>query len=42
MNEIPFKDFVKPTTDAINNILKLDALNIKRNSVDFAKTKGGK
>ena len=42
MNEIPFKDFVKPTTDAINKILKLDALNIKRNSVDFAKTKGGK
>ena len=42
MNEIPFKDFIKPAEQAIDKILQFDALNIKKSPVDFAKTKGGK
>ena len=42
INSIPFKDFVKPCEMAIEKILKLDALNPKKSSVDFAKVKGAK
>jgi len=42
LNEIPFRDFVKPIEKSIDKILALDVFNPRKSSVDFAKVKGAK